>query len=56
MLSAFASLKCSKKCWHNVQKPYHGYPQVNSSHGVCNDRENVFMPFIFAVQVRVVHP
>ena len=47
MLSAFASLKCSKKCWPNVQKPYHhdGYPQVNSSHGVCNDRENVFMPF-----------
>ena len=21
MLDAFASLKCSKKCWHNVQKP-----------------------------------
>ena len=21
MLNAFASLKCSKKCWHNVQKP-----------------------------------
>ena len=23
MLNAFASLKCSKKCWHNVQKPTH---------------------------------
>ena len=21
MVNAFASLKCSKKCWHNAQKP-----------------------------------
>ena len=24
MLNAFASLKCSKKCEHNVQRPNHG--------------------------------
>ena len=23
MLNAFASLKCTKKCWHNVKKPTH---------------------------------
>ena len=25
---------------------HYGYPQVNSSHGVCNDRENVSCPFL----------
>ena len=29
MLNAFASLKCSKKCKHNVQKPSHGVPNEN---------------------------
>ena len=29
MLNAFASLKCSKKCEHNVQKPSHGVPNEN---------------------------
>ena len=56
MLSAFASLKCSKKCWPNVQKPYHGYPQVNSSYGVCNDCENVFMPFFLQFRSELCVP
>ena len=29
MLNAFASLKCSKKCEHNVQKPSRGVPNEN---------------------------
>ena len=29
MLNAFASLKRSKKCEHNVQKPSHGVPNEN---------------------------
>ena len=28
MLNAFASLKCSKKCQHNVQKPNHGTKEM----------------------------
>ena len=30
MLNAFASLKCSKKCYHNVQKPSPERPTLTS--------------------------